>query len=271
MTAGGGAAGIEAAAFRPILERFGVQQDDALIVHSAIGRLSRAGFRAERIIDAFLEHMRRGHLFMPAMTWRTVTPENPHWDEIATPSHTGVLTEVFRTRNAVARSIHPTHSVAGWGPAAPMLLSRHHLDDTPVSQNSPYGLLRDYPAHVLMVGVGLETATAIHLPEETIAVDLYVRPRDTAATYECRDRHGTVHLVPARRHWRLDRDFPQFAAPLEAKGQLEEGAIHGCPYAIVRMSDLLREVFAALLVNERGTLRQDAAAAAAPAAASTMR
>lgn len=263
MTVAGAAAAIEAAAFRPILERFGVARDGALIVHSAIRRLSHAGFRAEAIVDALLDHVRQGHLFMPTMTWRTVTPENPRWDELATPSHTGVLSEVFRTRNAVARSIHPTHAVAGWGPAAPMLLSRHHLDDTPVSQNSPYGLLRDHPTWILMVGVGLETATAIHLPEETIAVDLYVRPRDTAVTYECRDRHGTVHLVPARRHWRLDRDFPQFAAPLKAKGQLEEGEISGCPYTIVKMGDLLREVFAALLADPRATLRRHAPASAA--------
>jgi aminoglycoside 3-N-acetyltransferase len=255
--------GIEADAFRPILDRFGVTPDSALIVHSAIKRLSHAGFRAEAIIDTFLDHVRAGHLFMPAMTWRTVVPDSPRWDEMQTASHTGVLSEIFRTRNAVARSIHPTHSVAGWGRDAPALLSRHHVDDTPVSENSPYGLLRDYPTFILMIGVGLETATAIHLPEETIAEDLYVRPRDTSVTYECRDRRGTVHLVPARRHWRLDRDFPQFAAPLKAKGQLEEGEIAGCPYTIVRMSDLLRDVFAAVLKDQRGTLKQPAAAASA--------
>ena len=255
--------GIEADSFRPVLERFGVPRDGALIVHSAIKTLSHAGYRAEAMIDTFLDHLRQGHLFMPTMTWRTVLPENPRWDEITTASHTGVLSEIFRTRNAVARSIHPTHSVAGCGPDAKMLLSRHQIDDTPVSENSPYGLLRDYPTYILMIGVGLETATAIHLPEETVAEDLYVRPRDTSVTYECRDRHGTVHLVPARRHWRLERDFPQFAAPLKAKGLLEEGAIAGCPYTIVRMSDLLRDVFAAVLRDPRGTLKQPAPAASA--------
>ena len=35
----------------------------------------------------------------------------PNWDELGTPSHTGALSEVFRTRYAEARSIHPTHSV----------------------------------------------------------------------------------------------------------------------------------------------------------------
>src|SRR5262249_46981051 len=168
----------EAAAVVPILERFGVPRDGVLVVHSAIAPLSRRGLRAEAIIEALIEYMRGGNLLMPTMTWRTVTPEHPHWDDVETPSHTGVLTEIFRTRYAIGRSIHPTHSVAGLGPAVPLLLSRHHIDKTPVSANSPYGLMRDYEAYVLMIGVGLETVTAIHLPEETGTVDLYVRPAE---------------------------------------------------------------------------------------------
>jgi aminoglycoside 3-N-acetyltransferase len=244
----------EAAAFRPLLERFGVPHDGILVVHSAIKQLSRNGFRAEAIIEALLDHLKGGTLFMPTMTWRTVTPENPAWDEMQTASHTGVLSEIFRTRYAEARSIHPTHSVAGLGPAARTLLSRHHIDDTPVSGNSPYGLMRDYDTYILMIGVGLEACTAIHLPEETINVDLYVRPTETAVLYPCRDRHGTVHAVSARRHWRLDRDFPQFAAPLAARGELESGHIMGCGYGLVAMRHLLREVFRALIANPRATL-----------------
>jgi aminoglycoside 3-N-acetyltransferase len=244
----------EAAAVVPILERFGVPRDGVLVVHSAIAPLSRRGLRAEAIIEALIDYMRDGNLFMPTMTWRTVTPEHPHWDELETPSHTGVLTEIFRTRYASGRSIHPTHSAAGLGPVAPLLLSRHHIDNTPVSANSPYGLMRDYEAYILMIGVGLETATAIHLPEETVNVDLYVRPAETARLYRCRDRHGTVHHVWARRHWRLDRDFNQFGPPLMAQRQLDSGMIENCPYMIVSQRNLLRHVFAALIDNPRATL-----------------
>jgi aminoglycoside 3-N-acetyltransferase len=251
------AQGKEADAFLPILEDFGVPSDGALVVHSAIGKLSRQSFRAERMIEAFLAHMASGNLFMPTMTWRTVLPDQPIWDEIETPSHTGVLSEIFRTRYATARSIHPTHSAAGCGPAAQTLLSRHHVDNTPVSGNSPYGLMRDYETYVLMIGCGLETCTAIHLPEETVAVDLYVRPPETAALYQCCDRHGTVHQVWARRHWSLNRDFPKFSAPLAAQGLLKTGDVLGCPYTIVSMRALLRHVFAALIADPRATLRSD--------------
>lgn len=246
----------DTSALRSVLKSGNVSSNSLLIVHSAFAPLSRQGFRADAVIETLLDHVRDGGLFMPTMTWRTVTPDMRQWNEVETPSHTGVLTEIFRTRYAVARSIHPTHSLAGWGQDAARLLSRHHVDDTPVSQNSPYGLMRDYDTFILLLGVGLECCTAIHLAEETIAEDIYVQPPETALDYSCRDRTGTVHIVRARRHRRLDRDFPKFSRSLGAKGQLQAGKIGDCGWLLFRMRDLLRDVFAALLDDARATIRE---------------
>jgi aminoglycoside 3-N-acetyltransferase len=207
------------------------------------------------MVETLLDHLKDGTLVMPTMTWRSVTPENPVWDERTTASHTGILTEIFRVRYASARSIHPTHSAASAGKAAKILLARHQVGDTPVSANSPYGLMRDYDAHVLMLGVGLEACTAVHLSEEMIAEDIYLRPRETSVTYSCTDCNGVVHQVAARRHWPLHRDFPKFGPPLEAKGQLRAGDIDDCPYILVALRHLLRETTAALIVNPYATLR----------------
>jgi aminoglycoside 3-N-acetyltransferase len=246
---------LQALTLPSILRSFRVPRDGALVVHSAIATLSRQGMRAEELIETLLDYMADGDVLMPTMTWRTVTPAQPRWDEMETPSHTGVLSEIFRTRYSEARSIHPTHSVAGRGPNAAMLLSRHHLDIKPVSANSPYGLLRDYETYILLLGVGLESCTAIHLPEETINPHLYLLPPETVELYHCRDRHGTVHEVRTLRHRRLDRDFPRFGPPLEARKLLGRGALGDCPYMLVSMRALLREVFGALLANPSATLR----------------
>src|SRR5262249_34330144 len=160
---------------------------------------SRRGLRAEAIIEALIDYMRGGNLFMPTMTWRTVTPEHPHWDELETPSHTGVLTEIFRTRYASGRSTHPTHSMAGLGPAGPLLLSRHHTDNARFPATSRWGWGRDWEVYFLMMGGGLEPARAIHLRGERVTVDLFVGRAEPARLYRCRDRHGTVHQVWARR------------------------------------------------------------------------
>jgi aminoglycoside 3-N-acetyltransferase len=240
----------------PVLHRFGVPRDGALIVHSAFKALSRQGYRVDGVVEALLECVRDGNVFMPTMTWRTVTPQRPNWDEISTPSHTGVLSEIFRTRYAVARSIHPTHSVAGWGPNAVRILSRHQFDTTPVFANSPYGLMRDFETYILLLGVGFESCTAIHLAEETINPALYLLPEESAELYDCRDRNGIVHKVRTRRHRRLDRDFPRFAITLSNQGKLVTGTIGTCPYTLVALRHLLREVFAALIQDPLATLRK---------------
>ena len=154
---------------------------------------------------------------------------------------------MFRLKYATTRSLHPTHSVTGNGPAVGTLLARHHVDDTPVSANSPYGLMRDYNAFVLILGVGFERITAIHHAEEIIAPDIYLHPKHEAETYECRDRHGKSVTVKLRRHYRLNRDFPQFEPRLREKGRLTAGDVSGTSWMVMSVRDLLREVFAALV------------------------
>jgi aminoglycoside 3-N-acetyltransferase len=240
--------GAEREAIFGVLRHGAVRRGAVLVVHSAIAGLSRQGLRAEAMIEAMLEHLDGGTLLMPTMTWRTVTPQNPVFDELRTPSHTGVLTEIFRTRYATARSLHPTHSAAGAGPLAKTLLSTHHLGTTPVAASSPYALMRDYPSHILMIGVGLECVTAIHHPEEAIAPDLYLKPQAEAEDYELRDRGGRAIKHRLRRHIRTrERDFPKFGPLLAAKGQFHTGEILGVPWKLVRGDDLLREVFARLI------------------------
>jgi aminoglycoside 3-N-acetyltransferase len=231
-------------------------ESEVLLVHSAFAGLSRAGFRAETFCDALVAAMPAGTLLMPTMTWRSVTPANPIFDELATPSHTGVLTEIFRRRCASHRSLHPTHSVAGLGPLAAYLLSSHHLGETPCPAASPYGLVRDVDAAILLLGVGLDSCTAIHHAEETIAPDFYVRPPDEAESYTLHARDGTEHCVRTRRHRRLPRDFPQFEPALRAGRKFRAGAVAGVSWQLFALGDLYRIVLQALTHRPDATLEQ---------------
>ncbi len=230
--------------------------DRVLIVHAAFRGLSRAGLRAESVCCALRAAMAEGALLMPAMSWRIVTPDNPIFDERETPSHTGVLGEVFRTRFASHRSLHPTHSVAGAGPLAPLLLSQHHRGTTPCAGNSPYGLTRCYDTHVLLIGVGLESCTAIHHIEEMIAPDLYLRSAEEAESYELIDHRGGRHFMRLRRHRRLDRDFPKFAGDLRRRGQLTAGEVHGVPWLALPLRDLYRLLQERLIADDRAVLAE---------------
>lgn len=244
----------EARAVAQLLDGARVSGDGVLFVHSAFRRLSGAGFRAEAFIEALIDYMGNGTLVMPAMTWRVVTPANPWFDEIETASLVGILAELFRQQYATHRSLHPTHSVAARGRLAAELTAAHHLSDTPCALSSPYGKARQTDAHVLLLGIGLERCTAIHHAEEIAAPDIYLLPADAAETYWLRDRYGGVHEMRLRGHLRLNRDFPQFAAPLARAGLLRQGELCGLPWQAVAQQDLLAEVFCALERDPRAII-----------------
>lgn len=225
-----------------VLLQCNVQQDSNLIVHSSLSQLCKQGVEAHNLIDILLNKVKRGGLFMPTMSWRTVTPSNACWDELLTPSHTGILTEIFRKNYAECRSIHPTHSVAGAGPFSKDILSRHHLDHTPVSDNSPYGLMREYDSYVLLLGVGLEVCTAIHLCEEKVADHIYLEPIDKTESYICNDRYNKEHVVYLRRHLKLNRNFQKYFTVFEANKSIFHGKFGGCSWAVINLKELINTV-----------------------------
>lgn len=205
---------------RATLGRLGIPRDGVLLVHSAFQQLGREGFVPAQVVDDLAEYMTAGTLLLPTMSWRFVKPANPVFDELNTPSNTGVLTEVFRTRRATRRSLHPTHSVAGVGRHVDRLLDEHHLDATPCSARSPFGKLVDADGWVLMLGIGFDCCTLVHHGEETVAADLYLRPERETESYTCVDRRGTRHPVKLRRHLLLPRDYWQFQDELHRNDEL---------------------------------------------------
>lgn len=244
----------EIAAVREILDGSGLASDGMLIVHGAFRGLSHMGFRAEAFIEALLAAIPQGTLLMPVMTWRAVTIDAPFFDEMDTRSETGILSEVFRTEYATARSIHPTHSAAARGPLAEFMVAGHQYGQTPCPPNSPFGRLSGKDAHILMIGVGLETCTAFHCWEEQVAPDYYIRPLSEAVIYDCRDRHGAVHKVRARRHKRLNRDFPKFGPILDRQGKWRTGEIGQTSWQYCRSRDLQNVVLDALAADPTATV-----------------
>jgi len=203
-----------------LLEALEIPRNGVLLIHSSFKGLSRAGFRAETVLKVLTNYLEPGTLLMPSMSWRSVNLESPFFDELSTPSITGVLSEVFRTQFATHRSLHPTHSVSGRGNLADSILSTHFLDDTPCSERSPWGLLDDNDAYIMLLGVEMDSCTLVHHVEETMAPNLYLHPTEMRQRYLCRDRHDREIEVYTRRHLRLNRNFWQFEDRLAESGKV---------------------------------------------------
>ncbi|KZN47188.1 AAC(3) family N-acetyltransferase [Pseudoalteromonas luteoviolacea] len=236
---------LEDTLFRPM----NVNNQSTIMVHSAFKQLSKQDVQIESFCQFLQRYFFEGNVIMPTMTWRTVTPEKNTFDLRTTPSHTGVLSEIFRTQFATHRSLHPTHSVSAWGKAAQVLTASHHLASGPCSENSPYGIIENSDllsnTYILCLGVALESCTYIHHFEELFAPDIYLEDTKEAYTLIDHNAHNVEYL--AQRHTKRVRDFHQFGLPLFQNKDLLLAQYGNCDITLVRakaLSKLIRTSFA---------------------------
>ena len=229
-----------------------IPQESVVIVHSAFRQLSLQNYVAENFIESMMRECINGALLMPAMTWKTVTPQNPIFDELNTASHTGILSEIFRNSYATSRSLHPTHSVAGFGKYAKNLLGSHHHGSTPTPLSSPYGLMRNYDSYVLLLGVGINVCTAIHHPEEIIAPDLYLNPINDIESYTLIDRNKKEYVYKLRKHSKLAKNTSYFEKiiPLLDKNSSTTGNIGNVNWRLISIKELMKISFDNLSANK---------------------
>ncbi|MDJ0952260.1 MAG: AAC(3) family N-acetyltransferase [Acidimicrobiia bacterium] len=164
------------------LDDVGLADGSVVIVHCSLAAIGRVPGGEQTVALALRRVIGpHGTIVVPTQSWHLcdpaylgVEPEEA-WDEIRdslpayvprwTPTRAmGLLADAVRTHPAALRSSHPHRSFAAWGPAAEPITAVHALDD-PVGEGSPLAALYDLAASILMIGVGFDKCTALHLAE----------------------------------------------------------------------------------------------------------
>lgn len=166
------------------LERVGVGRGQTIMVHASLSSLGFVCGGAQVVIEALLESVgEEGTIMMPAQSWKNLDPasgvhwEEPeewwqairdHWpayDREITPTNTmGAVAEMFRKWPGTLRSDHPARSVAANGKYAACLTREHTLSNI-FGDGSPIGRLYELDGYVLLIGVGYDKNTSLHLAD----------------------------------------------------------------------------------------------------------
>lgn len=152
------------------LESMGLKGDETILIHSSMKSIGEVDGGADTVLDAWMEYFKDGLLLLPTHTWKTVNADNPVYNPQTTPSCVGLLTNMFMKRDGVIRSLHPTHSMAGYGKNAAEYLAGEEYNNTPCTPGGCYDRIKDAGGKVLLVGVGHERNTYIHSVEEVLNV-----------------------------------------------------------------------------------------------------
>ena len=181
------------------LRRAGILPADTLLIHSSMKSIGDVDGGADTVLDALMDYFRdEGLLVFPTLTYH-LNQANPVFSVRDTPSQVGLLSELFRRRPGVLRSLHPTHSVAAWGRDAASFIAGHEMFSTPCARNSPWGRLADRNAKILFIGTKtISCNTFLHGVEEWFGVPgMLTEAKERLLSI---DADGIEHVVPSRRH-----------------------------------------------------------------------
>ncbi len=150
------------------LARLGVRAGDALIVHSSMKSLGRVTGGPQAVIRALQRAVTpRGTILMPAFSYnfeKVYEPTTP-FDPVSSPSRVGLISDTFRRMKGVARSAHPTHSVAAWGRHAAAWTAGHEALSG-LAAETPFHRAARAGAKLLMIGCGFTSLSLLHVAED---------------------------------------------------------------------------------------------------------
>lgn len=166
------------------LEEVGVKKGQNIMVHTSLSSIGYIPGGARDVIEALIETVgSEGTIMMPTQSWRNLDPETgvhwevdkdlwdivreniPAYDKKLTPTNTmGAVAEMFRLWDGAIRSDHPARSVAALGKNAEYLTKDHDLSNI-FGEGSPVGKLYELDGYVLLIGVGYDKNTSLHLAD----------------------------------------------------------------------------------------------------------
>lgn len=226
---------------RKAVRKVGVKSGMILVVHTSLSEFGYVRGGPATVVAALRSVLGpKGTLLMPTHSNSVlgVTPYDPKLSK----SNVGAVTEYFRLQPGVIRSAHPTHSVAGIGPAVKELFSGVKPDQAPLAIEGFWGKLVDLDGHVLMM-CPVKSCTLFHIGEVMEGV---LQPKLVGHAF-APDGRRNVFVMP-HSPWHTDHFAATMAAPLLQEGTMTEGPMGE---SVIRLAPAKEMARISMEVNRR--------------------
>jgi len=228
------------------LRSIGVADGDAVMLHSAFD--ASHGFRGsiEQLTDVFIEAIGpQGHLLMVSLPYRTASLDYLEtyrtFDVRRTPSMMGLVSELFRRRPDVVRSLHPTHPVLVRGPRAAWFVDDHPHCVYPCGPGSPFDRLAAADGKAVFFNVPVATYTFFHHLEHLVSDGLpFSLYTPTTISLPVIDRFGQTRQVDTHvfaREAIQRRRFSVLESALRARGLIRQCRVGATRIEVLRVRD----------------------------------
>lgn len=181
------------------LKNMGLQSTDTIMVHSSMKSIGPVEGGADTVVDAFMEYFKDGLFMTPTHTWAQMSEEYSLFDPENEPACVGIIPNIFRKREGVIRSLHPTHSIAAYGSTAAEYVKGEENVITPGQPGGCWSRLLDVQAKILLVGCTHARNTFIHAVEELL--DVPERLTEKPVDFQIKMPDGSIKEVAVHRHY----------------------------------------------------------------------
>ena len=225
---------------------------DILMVHSSFNNL-RPMYKGNigRLLNSLIEYSEKKNItiVMPAFMLgknnegvKEYYSKKNEFDVNKTPTTVGLLNELFRRKKNVYRSLHPTHSIAAYGPKARELTEKHHLSSTTFGEDTPFGIMDSYKTIILGIGVYYyRNLTHVHVaedllkekfpyPQKRVYITLPVKMYNKGETYDYNLKYYTDNLSSKRNLTVIAKNI--------SKSNLIQWSYKGVPMFIANASEV---------------------------------
>jgi len=222
------------------LGSLGVEPGGVLVVHTAFSRVGPVEGGPSGLIDALCRAVGpEGTLVMPAMS----DSDDEVFDVATTPCRAmGIVADTFWRLPDVRRGDSP-HSFAATGPLA-ATITRPQPVDVPHGPDSPPGRVHELGGQILLVGVGHESNTTIHLAEALAGVR-YRLPKYVTVRV-----NGGITRVEYAETDHCCQRFAVMDGWLEAAGRQVCGMVGQAEARLVRSRDVVAAALTRLRADE---------------------
>lgn len=207
---------------KDFLKKMELTGKEAIMVHSSMKSIGEVAGGADTVVDAFMEYFENGLFMTPTHTWDRMNEEYNIFDPEKESSCVGIIPNIFKQRDGVVRSLHPTHSIAAYGKDAKEYIKGEENATSPCPPGGCWDRLREIDAKILLLGVTHKRNTYIHSIDEVL--DIPDRLTDTPTLMRIVMPDGGLKDVQMYRHYNskvanwISEEFDKLIPAFEAYG-----------------------------------------------------
>lgn len=235
------------------LTKIGIREGDGVFVHASLGAIGNVVGGARAVISALLAVTgNNGLIAMPGFSTDAYFPKDIDHSTLSTreiheiedavlgfdpettsASGMGIIAETFRNWPDTIRSQHPTSSVCLLGADAADYVTPHPHEWASGPQSPSGRLMGRQNMKILLVGVGWNRCSALHVAE-TLATPKRTKIRRFKPDRGAKNWSETLDVADD-----LDRLFPSGGAAFDSEGRVEHGYIGAASSRLCGYRDLV--------------------------------